>query len=56
MNTSKKIFALIVFVISIATQLNAETGKYRLMFNGNPSTEITIGFDAYVTYLNPITA
>lgn len=54
MNTSKKLFALIVFAISIATQLNAETGKYRLMFNGNPSTEITIGFDAYVTYRNPI--
>lgn len=54
MNTTKFYFALLILLISKLNLLFAVTDKYRIMFNGNPSTEVTLGFDSYTTYHNPI--
>jgi len=46
---------LIVFtILFIANTTKAETGRFRAMFGNDPSTEITIGFDAYLPNTNPV--
>jgi len=48
--------AILILIASLffCNYLNAETGRYRVMFGNNPSTEMTIGFDAYETSTNPV--
>jgi len=55
-NNLQKTLTLLVFVASIflCNFSNAETGRYRAMFGNDPSTEMTIGFDAYFTGTNPV--
>jgi len=54
MNTSKFYFALLILLINYSNSIFATTDKYRLMFNGNPSMEVTLGFDSYSINNNPI--
>jgi len=48
-----KLIALLGAIIIFETA-NAETGRYRIMFGNDPSTEMTIGFDAYAENTNPV--
>ncbi len=41
----KQVVLIVFFLIFIKLSLNAATDKYRLMFNSNPSTEITIAWN-----------
>jgi len=40
--------------IFLCTSLKADTGRFRLAFTGDPSTEVTLGFDAYAANTNPV--
>jgi len=49
------IITLLVLITLFATTIaKAETGRFRAMFGNNPSTDITIGFDAYAPNTNPV--
>jgi len=50
---AKRSWLLFTFIIIATLIAKADTGRYRIMFGNNPSTEITIGFDAYTTNTNP---
>jgi len=48
-----RLIALLGAIIIFDTA-NADTGRYRIMFGNDPSTEMTIGFDAYTANTNPV--
>jgi len=50
---AKRSWLLFTFIIIATLIAKADTGRYRIMFGNDPSTEITIGFDAYATNTNP---
>jgi len=51
---AKRSWLLFTFIIIATLIAKADTGRYRIMFGNDPSTEMTIGFDAYATNTNPI--
>lgn len=46
--------AILVASIIFSNTLNADTGRYRAMFGNDPSTTMTIGFDAYEAETKPV--
>jgi len=49
-----RLIVLLGAIVFFDTAANAETGRYRVMLGSDSSTEITIGFDAYVANTNPL--
>lgn len=49
----KAAILLLAASLFFCNYLKADTGRYRIMFGDNPSTEMTIGFDAYETGTQP---
>lgn len=49
----KAAILLLAASLFFCNYLKADTGRYRIMFGNNPSTEMTIGFDAYETGTQP---